>query len=311
MKVIYGIGQYDLKIKNTVLVIGVFDGMHLGHQALIKQAIVRAKKIKGRVVVMTFYPHPVHVLHPEVDLPYIVSLNYRLKLIEKMGVAATLVVRFTKRFASQSPEGFIKQYLFQRIKPLEVFVGDDFRFGQNRTGTIDLFHQAGEKYGFHLNAVTAIQGKSAKISSTQIRESIREGNLKGACKYLGRHISFMGQVVKGDKRGTGLGYPTANLIPNNDVLPPHGVYAVRILIGSKKYKGMANIGFRPTFHSRTKQINVEVHIFNFKKNIYSEFIIVEFIKHIRSEKIFPTKEELVTQIQNDAIQSKKVLKSFS
>lgn len=196
MKVIYGIGKVKKVFKNVVLAIGVFDGLHLGHQELIKRAIKRAKDIKGKVFVMTFSPHPVHVLHPNVHLPFIVSVPYRLKLIKNLGVAACVVVHFTKRFSHLSPQKFIKKYLVEHINPKEVFVGDDFRFGENRSGTLDFFREAGRKYGFNINAVhPVVNGGVSKISSTTIRELITQGKLASAKKLLGRPVAIMGKEI--------------------------------------------------------------------------------------------------------------------
>ena len=314
MKVIYGIGSFKKPIKNTVLVIGVFDGLHVGHQKLIRWAQRRAKEINGKVVIMTFSPHPIHVLRPEVQLPLIISLPYRLKLLESLDVTACLVVRFTKAFSRLSPLMFVKKYLVKRISPVEVFVGDDFRFGQDRGGTLSYFQELGRQFGFVVNGVTPILESNSddhtKISSTHIRELITSGELNEAQKYLGRRVSLLGKVVKGDSRGKTLGFPTANIIPGNEVFPPLGVYAVHVQFKKYIFSGMANIGRRPSFHHKDPQINIEVHIFDFHQTLYDQEIIVEFIKKIREEKFFPSKETLVDRLKKDEIAARKILSSF-
>jgi riboflavin kinase / FMN adenylyltransferase len=308
MQVIYNLGQLPKKIPNPVAAIGIFDGIHVGHQALIKQTVNRAKKIKGASVVLTFFPHPVHVLHPEVYLPYIISLSHRLKLLDELGIDFCIVITFTKTFSRLSPEQFIKNYLVRKLKVKEVFVGDDFRFGADRQGTSQYFKDLSKKYSFVVNAIHPLKGAKGKVSSTEIRKLIEEGDLRKAEYFLGRPVSFMGKVIKGDSRGALLGFPTANLEINNEILPPRGVYAVRIIVLDKKYSGMANVGFRPSFKKRNRQMNLEVHIFDFNKKIYGEVIIVEFFKKIREEKIFSSPAELIHQLKKDEVVSRNLLK---
>ena len=225
MNIIYGIGRVKEKFKNAVLAIGVFDGLHRGHQALVKKAIARAKELRGEACVMTFDPHPVHVLQPDVYLPLIVSLPYRLYLFKKIGVATAFVINFTKKFSQLSPQKFIKRYIVDTVRPKEVFVGDDFRFGKDRAGTLEYFRQAAKKYGFRVRVIEAVRGGAHKISSTFIRQLIAGGKLKDAQKLLGRRVALLGKVVRGDARGKTLGYPTANIYPQGEVIPPMGVYA--------------------------------------------------------------------------------------
>ena len=270
MKVIYGIGRLKSPFKNSVLAIGVFDGLHIGHQELIKKTIERAKAIGGTSIVLTFSPHPVHVLHPEIHLPLIVSLPYRLKLIEELGVDISLVIRFTKQFSKLSSEKFIKEYLVKFLAAKEVFVGDDFRFGQNRSGTLDYFKEAAKIYGFKVHGVHPVGGSQHKISSTDIRNLISEGKLDEAKQFLGRPVSIMGVVKKGEQRGRILGFPTANIEWHDEILPPLGVYAVGVEIDKKVFRGMANLGRRPTFKAAKSPVNIEVHIFDFNKNIYGK-----------------------------------------
>lgn len=299
MKIFYGIKSLPPgKFSNPVIAIGVFDGLHLGHQFLIRKAVKRARAIHGTAVVMTFDPHPVHVLRPENHLPLIISLGFRLKLIESFGVAVTVVIPFTKAFSRLSPRNFIQRYLIKPFAPKEIIVGDDFRFGQNREGTINFFKAAGKKFGFKIVGLKTKHNGGKKFSSTVVRDLIAVGEFKKAAAILGRPVALLGKVVVGDKRGKTLGFPTANMIPTGEILPPQGVYIVRVHYGGKTYRGMANVGVRPSFH-KEDHLNVEVHIFNFRKKIYGEEIVVEFLQKIRNELYFPSREALISQLKKD------------
>jgi len=309
MKVIYDTGKIKRKIKKAVLAIGVFDSLHLGHQELIRRAVKKAKRLKGRSVVMTFFPHPVHVLRPEINLPLIISLDHRIKLIKDLGVDICIVINFTKRFSRLSAHDFIKRYLEKSLDLKEVFVGDDFRFGQNRAGTLEIFKEIGLKTRFKVNVVLPVKGGHGKISSTEIRELISKGGLVRAKKLLGRHVSIMGKVQKGERRGKRLGFPTANIYPEGELMVPTGVYAVKVLVNQKQYFGMANVGLRPSFSRGHQKENVEVHIFNFSRQLYGKVIIVEFIKKIRKEKKYKSKEDLIKQITRDRLKVSIILKN--
>ncbi len=304
MKVFKGIASVKGEFKNSVVAIGVFDGLHLGHQLLIRKAVERAKSLRGQSIVMTFDPHPVHVLRPENHLPLLVSLPFRLKLIAALGVDAVVVVRFTKTFSRLSPQQFISKYLVMPFLPREIIVGDDFRFGQNRSGTISVFADAGQKYAFEVVSVKTTKAGHKKFSSTVARDAIAVGNLKKASAVLGRPVSLLGLVVRGDQRGKTLGYPTANIVPAGEILPPQGVYCVRIVLGRQSFLGIANVGVRPSFHKEDR-LNVEVHIFDFKKNIYGKEICVAFLHKIRNEMYFPSSKDLVAQIQKDEAFARK------
>lgn len=303
MKIFKGINAVAGEFPNSVVAIGVFDGVHLGHQLLIRKAVARAKVLRGAAIVMTFHPHPVHVLRPENHLPLLASLDFRLKLIASLGVDATVVVRFTKKFSLLAPEQFISQYLQKIFSPREVIVGDDFRFGQNRAGTIDVFEKVGQKNDFKVVSLkTQSQGRK-KFSSTAARDWIAVGDLKKAAAILGRPVSLFGHVVKGDQRGRTLGYPTANIIPAGEVLPPRGVYCVRVRMGSRSFRGLANIGVRPSFH-KTDFLNTEIHIFDFNENLYGAEIIVEFLHKIRNELYFSASSDLVARLKKDEVFSR-------
>lgn len=306
MKVIYNPVGSKYSFRRPVLAIGVFDGVHIGHRKLLTQVVKTAREIRGTPMVMTFSPHPVHVLHPEVNLPLISSLDYRLKLFQKLGIKVVVVVEFTKRFSKLSPAAFIKRYLHDPFHPAEIFVGDDFRFGQNRSGSIEIFQRYASTHGFNVCSIKPVAGELGKVSSTQIRHYIIKGNLAKAKRFLGHPVSLVGKVVRGDQRGRLLGFPTANIKPGNTLLPPQGVYAVRVEIGNQSYLGMTNIGQRPSF-TPLDEIIVETNIFNFRGNLYNKNITLQFIKKIRNERAFPSSAVLIQQLQNDAKRAKQIL----
>lgn len=304
MRIIRGIGKLRQRYKNPVIAIGVFDGLHHGHQRVIHHTIKRARRINGTAMVMTFFPHPVNVLRPREHLPLIVSLPYRLKLIEQLGVDICIVIPFNKRFAHLTPEKFIKRYLCEKIKPKEVIVGDDFRFGQNREGTLDYFRSAGKRYGFEVDTIHVKRGGKKTVSSSRIRKFIAAGKLREASHLLDRPVSILGRVVHGDARGKTLGYPTANINPYNVILLPPGVYLVNIRFKRRTYHGIANIGQRPSFKKKGK-VNIEVFIFDFKKDLYGKEIVIEFMKRLRDEQQFPSKTALIKQIRIDEQKARK------
>lgn len=309
MKATYAVSTKTKRPYNIVLAIGIFDGVHRGHQELIKRAVRRARRIGGQAHVLTFHPHPVHVLHPQKYQPLITSLEHRLILLEGLGITKTIVVPFTKKFSRITPEKFVKDYLVKEIHPKEIFVGDDFRFGQDRAGTLDFFKEAGKRYGFKVHGITTVKMNSGKIGSTAIRALIAEGALQKAKKLLGRNVSIFGKVIRGDARGRKLGFPTANVDLQSQVIPPGGVYAARVGYKGKHYGAMANLGFCPTFTSGQKahQANCEVHIFKFKGTLYGKKLIVEFIQRFRDEQCFSSSDELKKQLQNDQKEALRIL----
>ena len=298
MEIITRANQVTRKYKNPVVAIGVFDGLHKGHQKLLRYCVARAQELKGTPVVMTFWPHPIHVLRPDIFLPLIISLPYRLMLIRKYGIKVCWVVRFTKRFAQLTPEQFIKKYLQKKINPVEVVVGDDFRFGQNRSGSLDGFIEKGRAMGFTVKHFNVYRGYAKTVSSTRIRQLIAEGDIGQVAKLLDRPLAIFGKVVHGDRRGNTLGYPTANINPAREIILPSGVFLVKVKLGNKIYNGLANIGRRPSF-KRSNKVNIEVHILNFYKEIYGAEVIIEIIKKLRDERKFSTKEDLICQIRQD------------
>lgn len=304
MKVISGIGDLKPALHPSSVAIGVFDGVHCGHQFLIQQSIMSAKAMGGQSVVVTFYPHPVHVLRPDIAMPYLISLDHRLKRLEECGVDVCLVIEFTPEFASMDPEVFVKSVLVDGLKAKHIFVGDDFRFGKNRAGCADVFHACGLKYDFEFHPIIRVQKEGDVISSTRIRELILAGDLSDAAAILGRPVSVMGVVVHGDGRGQALGFPTINLELGNDIWPPNGVYVVEVEWQGKTLPGMANLGRRPSFKVNDC-VQLEVHLFDFKQSLYDQIVVVNFYDKIRDEQSFDSQEKLIEQIKRDEAYSRQ------
>lgn len=307
MKVISLNGSSKLHLKKTCAALGIFDGVHRGHQYLIKQMLATSRRLGALPVVITFFPHPVHVLRPDLKLGYLTSLDDRFRRLSDLGVAVCLVVRFNRSFARIQPEKFIKDILVKKCGVKAVFVGEDFRFGKDRRGDNILFTKLASECGYEMHAVSALKQGRTIISSTRIRKLVGEGQLNEAARLLGRPVSISGLVVKGSDRGKSLGFPTANIAYEADLLPAQGVYVVKVLLGKKKYPAIANIGTRPSFEKQISQLHLEVHILDFSKNIYGRHLEIEFLKKIRNEKKFPSPQALIRQIQKDASFARKYL----
>ena len=305
MKVISG--RLDkIRFQKTCVAIGIFDGVHRGHQYLLKAMLSKATHAKS--VVITFFPHPVHVLRPDLQLGYLVSLQHRLKLLEALGVDACIVINFTKKFARIEPQAFIRDTLVKRLGAKAIFVGEDFHFGRNRAGDVKLFEQLAPKYGYEMHGMPALMAGGTPISSTRIRKLVTTGKLSATEKLLGRPFSMLGQVIKGSGRGKELGFPTANVAYESSILPPNGVYAVRVFWKNKILKGAANLGLRPSFREINPHVHLEVYILDFKQDFYGQSLEVQFIKKIRSEKKFASSQALIRQIKTDVRRIRQILK---
>ncbi|HOX54514.1 MAG: bifunctional riboflavin kinase/FAD synthetase [Candidatus Omnitrophica bacterium] len=307
MKVYYGIGQFKSKISKPILAIGIFDGVHLGHQYIIKKIVRESLRTNGASVVLTFFPHPYHILKPKRYLPLLISLEHRLKLLADLGVDVCIVQDFTTQFAGIHKNEFIRDFLFRKLKPVEIFVGKDFTFGRRKSGNVKLLYKLSDTYNYKTRVVSPIIIDGKRISSTFIRKLIISGNLKTAARFLGRPVSIFGRIIKGSRRGKILGFPTANIDYRHEILPPRGVYAVRLNLDKEKLFGVANLGFRPSFEKSNKKNKVvaEVYIFDFDKNIYGRTAELEFIKRIRAEKKFKNRQHLIYQIEQDIKKAKQ------
>ncbi len=310
MKVLIKIPERALRGGAVVAAIGIFDGVHRGHRAILRQAVRRAKKIGGVPVAVTFYPHPTVVLAPQAVPPMLLSLDQRLCAFQTCGIRAAVVVPFTRSFSKWTAEEFARRFLTGRLRVKEVVVGHDFGFGAGRSGTVETLRLLGARFGFQVRVVTPIRLEGMRISSRSIREMVRSGRLARAARFLGRPVSLTGRVVRGDGRGRVLGFPTANIQTASGVLPPVGVYAVRGRVGKGPLlKGMANLGYRPTFRRRVKSEKpvLEVHFFGFKKRLIGRDLELEFVGKLRPERKFASAELLKVQLKRDAARARRLL----
>jgi riboflavin kinase / FMN adenylyltransferase len=306
MEVFEGIDHIRRSIKNPVLTIGNFDGVHRGHQALFQKVKEWAQKLQGESVVMTFHPHPLQVLFPGKGPDFITSHERKLELIASCGIDATIVIPFSKEFAKISAKEFVKDILVDSIGVKGIVVGYDYRFGHGREGDLAFLRKMGEEYDFEVDIVSGIQIDELVVSSTAIRRLIREGDLREANKLLGRCYEVTGTVVTGRQRGGKLlGFPTANIHMSCQAPPRPGVYVVQVQVEGKTYGGAANLGYNPTFGDTA--LTLEVHIFDFNQNIYGKPISVRFIDRLREEKRFSGPEELSEQIQKDVAKAREIL----
>ena len=282
-----------------MVAIGVFDGVHRGHINILKNAAIQARKIKGKSIVVTFYPHPQKE-------PSLYSLAHRLKFIAEQGIDVCAVVSFNRKFSSISAENFIKNILLKNLRAKYIFVGSNFRFGKYAKGNIKLLRKFGRDCGFKVRVFKVVRKNNLAVSSTVIRSLIRKGQLNKAQLLLTRPVSVLGTVIKGMSLAKRLGVPTANINPHHEVTPGSGIYAVRVIFAGKKYFGICYIGRKPTLNMG-KERHIEVHIFGFKKNIYGKDLEIQFLKKIRNDKKFSSLHALACQIQKDIQKSTQYL----
>jgi len=307
MKVIYGIGRLKLT-KPSCIAVGVFDGLHRGHQTIIRKVVSIAKKNKTQSVVLTFFPHPDSVVKSKNKSPLLISLKHRISLINLFGVDVCVVVRFNKAFREITAKEFISKVLIERCHMKDLVISRNFIFGKDRVNDSKLIKRLARDFNFKVHFQPEIKINKKIVSSTLIRSLIRRGDLKGASKLLGRSVEVMGTVVGGDSRGRKLGFPTANIDPHHEVIPPKGVYIIETWLKNRRLLGLANIGFRPTFRNDKREI-IEIHFLNFKRSIYGKDLSIAFIKKLRSEKKFKRKSLLIYQIEKDIQQAQSFFSS--
>jgi len=287
--------------KSAVITIGNFDGVHIGHQALFHEVIETAETVGGTSIAMTFEPHPIRVLKQNGHPPLITLYEQKAELIERTGIDVLICVPFSKAFAALSPDQFIRELLVKKIGMKAIVVGEDYSFGKNREGNIDLLKSYGPDFGFEVIIARWIKmskGFTDRISSTKIRELVTDGHMAEAEKMLGRRYQIRGRVMTGrDRGGKLLGIPTANINLHDELCPKTGIYAVTVECRGNHHNGVANIGYSPTFEDH--EFTVEVHILDFDDNIYGEKIRVNFITRLRDEIKFSNISELIDQIKKD------------
>jgi riboflavin kinase/FMN adenylyltransferase len=298
--------------KNTIITIGTFDGIHLGHQKIIDRLTTLANNENLRSFVITFYPHPRKVLNLDYDLKLLTDQTEKYDILKVFGVKNLLSIAFTKEFSELSYEEFIKNYLIDKIGLKKLVVGYDHRLGKNASGNIENIQQLAKIYQFEVELVPALIVDNEIISSTKIRRHLLNAELDIANKSLGRYYSIRGRVVHGLQRGRQIGFPTANVVPidENKLIPARGVYFVQIDIEEIPYWGIMNIGLRPTFKDLEEPL-MEVHIFDFNEDIYEKDVNIRLIKRVRDEKKFANIDELKNQIKNDINFCKEYKKSLN
>lgn len=308
MRIIRGIKNYTEKLPKPVLTLGNFDGVHLGHQAIFKKVVERAKEIKGTSIAFTFEPHPLKVLAPERSPLLLNTFHSKIRLFEAAGIEVVLCANFTRAFADQHPEDFARDVLHKLIGVKEIYVGYDYAFGRGREGSIESLKKMGETYGFGMGVIDPVRMNGVVVSSSVVRDLLANGRVEEAAQLLGRNYSIEGEVVHGSHRGHTLGFPTANLKTANEMIPGFGVYAVLAHVDCRTFKGVASIGIRPTFNNGP--VSIEVYLFEFAQDIYGKEMEVAFVKRLRGEEKFPNAEALVKQIRKDVQQAQDVLKAI-
>ena len=300
MKVHFGIDDFETS-GNVVSTIGTFDGVHLGHKTVLNQLKKAADKLGGESVLVTFYPHPRLVLYPENnDLRLLCTQDEKITLLENMGIDHVVIQPFTREFSRLTSTEFVRDIIVNALNTKILITGHDHHFGRNREGSFEELKELADLYSFELEQISAHEIEEISVSSTKIRNALSEGNVIDANEYLGYPYSFNGEVVEGDKLGRTIGFPTANIFvrDHHKLIPKVGSYAVYFYLNNKRYKGMMNIGQRPTIHQIAKT-TIEVHIFDFKEDIYNNEVKVEFVDRIRDEKKFENIEELKKQLEID------------
>lgn len=299
MKVFFNINELN-KDKNTVLTVGTFDGIHLGHQKIINEMIYQSVEHNCRNLVVTFDPHPQIVLSKDNEVKILTTLEQKLKYLEFLSVQNVLVLKFTKEFSHIDFQTFVKDYLVNDIGVHTIVVGADHHFGKNREGNPEILIELGKIHNFNVIKVEPLVYDNHKISSSRIRKTLMKGDVELSNFMLGKKYEIIGKVIRGNQRGNTIGFPTANIeIDNKErLIPARGVYLVEVDLKDSHYYGMMNIGLRPTFNS-TSELSLEVHIFYFNGIIYDEPIIIRFVSRLRDEKKFETIEDLKKQLLID------------
>jgi riboflavin kinase/FMN adenylyltransferase len=315
LRVIAGSARVDGTLRRPVVTIGNFDGIHLGHQAILRTVVARARALVGEAVVYTFDPHPRKVLRPDSAPSLLTTLEQRLELLAAAEVDAVVLEPFSAEFARTAPDVFVRECLHARLRPVEVYVGYDFHFGRDREGSMRLLTELGPRLGFAVTIIPEITVDEGDVNSTRIRQLLAEGDVERSARMLGRPYSVRGVVVRGEARGRGLGFPTANLAPENEVLPAVGVYAgtLRLLdagdpdVGSE-LRVVTNVGRRPTFQGEV--LRAEAHAIDWSGDLYGRRVEISFLSRLRAEQRFESVEALRRQIAADVLLARSRLESI-
>jgi riboflavin kinase/FMN adenylyltransferase len=314
LRTIAGIDSLDRSLRRPIVTIGNFDGVHLGHRAILETVVRRARDLSGEAVVYTFEPHPRKVLRPETAPRLLTTLEQKIELMEQAGVDAVIVEPFTLEFARTEAEDFIRRRLHAALHPIEVYVGYDFHFGRDRVGSMRLLTELGPRLGFSVTIIPEVTVEGGDVNSTRIRQLLADGLPELAARMLGRPFTVRGRVVRGDERGRTLGFPTANLDPENEVLPAPGVYAghLRLLDDGDPPRGrllpaVTNVGRRPTFGGDA--IRAEAHAIDWDGDLYGRRVEVSFALRLRGERRFEDAAALRRQIGADVEEARRRLEA--
>ena len=302
----YAFSREDFR--RPVLTIGSYDGLHRGHQEIIRRVIERARERDGEALMLTFEPHPAKILRPEQPLPLITPYRKKVALLEEMGMDGVIILPFDEGLSRMSAEEFIREIIHGKIGPELIIVGYNFTFGHNREGTPSTLREWGKGLGFEVEVVSPLKEGPEVVSSTRIRELITEGRVKEANSLLGREFLIIGQVVRGKGRGRGMGFPTANIEPEQELLPARGVYAALVSWGEGTRYGVVNIGMRPTFGE--EDLTVEVYVLNYRGDLYGKELKLGLVDRLRGEKAFSSAEELSRQIALDKERAEQILNRY-
>ncbi len=297
MRLFHGTDNAEIQ-RPTVLTLGVFDGLHLGHQLIMSTVVERSRALGAVPTVITFDPHPRAVLHPESAPPLLQTFDQKIEAFGVLGIEQTIVVRFTKQFASLSAEQFLRDVVVERLHAREVYLGKGFAFGHNREGNIELLRRLANELGFVAGEVPEVRLRGRRVSSSKIRELLARGQVNLARRMLGRPYGVEARVEHGSERGHQLGFPTANLHPRNRVIPRNGVYVTGTLIEGQWRRSVTNVGLRPTFGDAVEP-SVETFVLNWDGDLYGDVVRVRFLHRLRDERKFSSVEELKKQIAHD------------
>jgi riboflavin kinase/FMN adenylyltransferase len=297
MRLFHGTDNAEIQ-RPTVLTLGVFDGLHLGHQLIMRTVVDRAQLGGAVPTVITFDPHPRAVLHPGSSPPLLQTLDQKVEGFGVLGIEQTIVIRFTEEFSMIRAEDFLHDVVEERLHAKEVYLGKGFAFGHNREGNIELLRRVSSDLGFFADEVPEVRLRGKRVSSSRIRELLAQGRVNLARRMLGRPYGVEGQVIRGTERGHVLGFPTANLHPQNRVIPARGVYVTGTLIEGQWRRSVTNIGVRPTFGEETEP-SVETFVLNWSGDLYGDVVRVRFLHRLRDERKFSSLDQLKAQINKD------------
>ena len=296
-------------LPTPIVTMGNFDGVHFGHQAIFRQIKQRAQELHGTSVVLTFDPHPQKILYPDKEFYLINHREEKIDIIRGIGIDVVICMTFSKEFAAQGPETFIRDVLVGALRVKEVYVGHDSRFGRGQQGSPEMLKYWGEHYGFKAGIVPPIALHGETVSSTKIRQFIQEGKVEKAAEFLVRPYAVDGRVVSGAQRGASLlGYPTANIEVLHELIPKNGVYICHVLWNGQCYQAVANVGMNPTFHVQKR--TVEAHLLDFDGNLYGERIQARFLRRVRDEIAFPNVQALAAKIGEDVRTAKAFFQKY-